>query len=275
MSLPDLQPIAEGTVTTPEGVRIERQAGVVTLTLDCLADMNRLTPEVLARLLAVADSLRDDPNASVLVITGAGNDVFSAGILNPALRAGYSKDDVVRLVRFANRVFDAIEALPQIVIAAINGSVVAGAVELCLACDIRYAAEHATLCMPEALWGGFPGAGGPARLAGLVGRARALEMICTGRTLDAAELLRIDLVQQVFAADAFLESVATVARRIGDAAPLAVKGAKRIVNTRLEPGVQAARVLSESLRHALEWSRDVDEGIAAHRESRRAVFTGR
>ncbi|MBI3104274.1 MAG: enoyl-CoA hydratase, partial [Candidatus Rokubacteria bacterium] len=79
-----------------------------------------------------------------------------------------------------------IEALPQIVIAALNGAARAGAAELALACDIRLAAAHATFALPEALWGGFPGAGGPVRLPVLVGRARALEIIwvrlfCVGR----------------------------------------------------------------------------------------------
>src|SRR5262245_66342283 len=102
------------------------------------------------------------------------------GILNPVVRASYTKDQILELVRTANRLYDAIEALPQIVIAALNGIARAGAAELALACDIRLAASHATFALPEALWGGFPGAGGPVRLPALVGKARALEIICTG-----------------------------------------------------------------------------------------------
>ena len=274
MSLLAPQPIPEGRSITPEGLCIERERGVLTLTIDRLADHNRLTPEVLTRLLALADGLREDRDANVLVITGAGAEVFSMGLLNPAIRASYSKDDIVRLVRFANRVFDAIEALPQIVIAAMNGKVFAGAAELCLACDLRYAASHATLCMPEAGWGGFPGAGAPVRLPMLVGRARALEMICTGRLIDANELERIGLVQAVYPPESFAKSVADIARRIGDNGPLALRGAKRIAGTRQEPGFRAARDLSESLRDALEWSQDVDEGIAAIRENRKPRFQG-
>jgi 1,4-dihydroxy-2-naphthoyl-CoA synthase len=178
------------------------------------------------------------------------------------------------LVRFANRCFDAVESLPQIVIAAINGRVVAGAVELCLACDIRYASDEAVLCMPEAAWGGFPGAGGPVRLPQLVGRARALEMICTAREVGAAELLRIDLVQQLFKPEALMTSVGDIARRIASCGPLAVKGAKRIAHIRQEPGFAASRGLSDALRTALEFSADVDEGIAAHQEKRTPRFSG-
>lgn len=274
MPLPAPQPVPEGLSTTPEGLRIERERGVLTLTIDRPADQNRLTPEALARLLALTDALREDRDANVLVITGAGAEVFSMGLLNPTIRASYSKDDIVRLVRFANRVFDAIEALPQIVIAAINGKVIAGAAELCLACDLRYAASNATLCMPEAGWGGFPGAGAPVRLPMLVGRARALEMICTSREVDATELERIGLIQAVYPRESFAASVANVARRIGDSGPLAIRGAKHIAGTRQEPGFSAARKLSESLRNALEWSQDVDEGIAANRENRKPRFQG-
>ena len=141
----------------PEGLVLQRTGGVLNLSIDLPDNMNRLLPEVLQRLGLIADALRDDAETQVLVISGAGDEYFSMGIMNPAIRASYSKEQIIRLVRMANRTFDAIEALPQIVIAAINGKVLAGAVELCLACDIRYAAAHATLCMPEAQWGGFPG----------------------------------------------------------------------------------------------------------------------
>lgn len=267
--------MSDGKELFPEGVVLTRESGVLTLTIDRPDDLNRLSPEVIARLGAVAEALREDGDTNVLVITGGGSGIFSMGILNPAIRASYSKDDVVRLVRRANLVFDAIEALPQIVIAAINGKVVAGAVELCLACDLRYASTSATLAMPEATWGGFPGAGAPVRLPLLIGKARALELMCTGREIDAQEMERLGLVQAAHAPEQFSEAVMQTAHRIAASGPLAVRGAKRIMATRQEPGFRAARELSDALRHALEWSHDVDEGIAAHRENRKPKFTGR
>jgi len=265
---------ATGREAFPEGVVAARDGRVVRLTIDRPDDLNRLTPEVLARLGAIAEALREDQEASVLVITG-GAQLFSVGILNPAIRASYAKEDIVRLVRLANRVYDAIEALPQIVIAALNGKAVAGAVELCLACDLRYATTDATIALPEATWGGFPGAAAPVRLPLLVGRARALEIICTGREVDAAEMERLGLVQGVFPRESFLPAVMAVAQRIAESGPLAVRGAKRIAATRQDPGFRAARELSDALRAALEWSSDVDEGMAAHREQRKPRFTGR
>jgi len=266
---------AGGSERFAEGIMLERSGGVLNLAIDRPDNMNRLLPEVLERLLKVAEALRDDAETQVLVISGAGEAYFSMGIMNPEIRASFSKEQVVRLVRLANRTFDAIEALPQIVIAAINGKVLAGGVELCLACDIRYAAAHATLCMPEAQWGGFPGAGGPVRLPQIVGRARALEIICTARELDAGAMREYGLVQEVKPAGELRGFVAGVAARIAANGPLATRGAKRIVNTRQASGFPEARELADSLRHALEWSHDVDEGLASHRENRIPKFLGR
>ena len=259
----------------PEGLTATREGGVLTLTIDRPHDQNRLSPELVGRLEQSVHELRDDRDTHVVVFTGAGADAFSFGLLNPAIRATMAKDDVVALVRRANRLFDAVEALPQVVIAALNGAVVAGAAELALACDMRFAAANATMVMPEATWGGFPGAGAPVRLPLVVGRARALELICTGRRIDSKEMEALGLVQAVHEPDVFRERVHALARTIAASGPLAVRGAKRIVHVRQLPGFAEARELSDALRHALEWSADVDEGIAAHRENRKPVFTGR
>jgi enoyl-CoA hydratase len=109
----------------------------------------------------------------------------------------------------------------------------------------------------------------------LVGRARALEIICTGRELDATELQRLGLVLAVHPAERLLAEARALAARIAASGPLATRGAKRIVTSRLSAGFAAARTLSDALRYALEYSDDVDEGMAAHREGRPPRFTGR
>jgi enoyl-CoA hydratase/carnithine racemase len=256
-------------------VLVRRDGRVAVITLDRPDDQNRLTREVLLRLQALVDELARDDETQAVVLTGGGTAFFSMGILNPAVRAGYTKPQILDLVRIANRLYDAVEALPQIVVAALNGIARAGAAELALACDIRLAARHATFALPEALWGGFPGAGGPVRLPMLVGRARALEIMCTGRELDAAELERLGLVLAVHPGERLLPEAVELAQRIAASGPLATRGAKRIVGTRLHAGFGEARTLSDTLRHALEYSHDVDEGMAAHREGRPPHFTGR
>ena len=256
-------------------VRVARDGGVLTLTIDRPGDQNRLTSDVIATLQDVVERLAVDEQTHVVIVTGGGSQFFSMGILNPAVRASYTKEQILQLVRAANRLFDAIEALPQIVIAALNGVTRAGAAELSLACDIRLAAAPATIAWPEALWGGFPGAGAPVRLPAIVGRARALELICTGREIDAAEMERLGLVLAVHPAERLLPAAQALAARTAASGPLATRGAKRIINMRQLSGFTAARTLSDTLRSALEWSRDVDEGMAAHREGRPPRFTGR
>jgi enoyl-CoA hydratase/carnithine racemase len=266
--------MAAARETTSEVV-IHRDGGVATITIDRPGDQNRLTRPVLLALQGMVDELAGDGEIQAVVVTGRGSAFFSMGILNPTVRATYSKEQILELVRLANRLYDAIETLPQIVITALNGATRAGAAELALACDIRLAAAHATFALPEALWGGAPGAGGPVRLPMLVGRARALEILCTGRELDAAEMERLGIVLAVHPAERLVAEAQRLATRIAASGPLATRGAKRIVNSRLHAGFGEARALSDAVRHLVEWSQDIDEGAAAHREGRRPRFIGR
>ena len=144
-------------------------------------------------------------------LTGSGSKFFSAGMLHPKVRATLTKEQILGMVRLANSVFDRIEALPQVVIAALNGVTRAGAAELTLACDMRIAASHATFAVPEAKWGGFPGAGAPVRLPVIVGRARALELICTARELNAQEMERCGLTLETHAPDKLMDAAHEIA----------------------------------------------------------------
>lgn len=255
-------------------VSFDIDSKVASIVIDRPDEMNRFRPEDLVRLGEVVDQLRDDREVQAIIVTGAG-EVFSHGLLNPEIRASLPKEGVLDIVFLANRVFDALEALPQITIAAINGPLMAGAVELALACDIRVVADNATMMLPEAKWGGFPGAGGPVRLPLVVGYGRALELVATGRQIDAAEMERIGLVEHVWPVGELRERACELATTIAGNGPLATRGAKRIARARREPGFRAARELADSLREALEYSADVDEGMAAHRENRTPKFTGR
>ena len=274
-TLKHLHQLPQGLLQLRQGLEIERNANTVRVVLKRQDDLNRITDEVLDELQNLCELLHSDEQASVMTITGEGGEYFSTGLLNPALRAKLSKDQVLALVWKANRVFDAIEALPQLVIAAINGKAIAGGLELALACDIRYASSVASVRLPEAGWGGFPGAGAPVRLPELVGKANALDLICSGQETNAQELLRIGLVQRVIPNEQFDGTIRDIVAQIGKAGPLAVKGAKKVAATRLEPGFTAARRLSDALRQALEWSEDVDEGMRAAKEKRQPQFKGR
>ena len=253
-------------VQSSEGhsVSFDIDGAVATITIDRPDEMNRFRPEDLARLGEIVEQLRGEHGVHAVIVTGVG-ELFSAGLLNPEIRASLPKEGVLDIVFLANRVFDALEALPQITIAAINGPLMAGAVELALACDIRVVADTATMMLPEAKWGGFPGAGGPVRLPVVVGYGRALELVATGRQIDAAEMARIGLVEHVWPVGELRARVRDLAETIAANGPLATRGAKR----------RAARELADALRQSLEYSADVDEGMAAHRENRPPKFTGR
>ncbi len=264
-----------GNAKTATGLTLEQRGATLVVTIAMPAEKNRLLPEALVQLEKLGATLFSNSEINAVIVTGEGPSDFSSGLLNPVVRAAMSKDEVIALVRLANRAFNALEMAPQIVIGSLNGEVRAGGAELALACDIRLAASHATMQFPEAGWGGFPGAGGPARLASIVGRGRALELICTGRTIGAAEMEKVGLVEGVFDAAALAGETEALAARIAAAGPLATRGAKRIIKARFEPGLAHAQDVSDALRHALEWSHDVDEASAAHREKRAPVFKGR
>ncbi len=264
------------TERTPSGeLEIAIAPPVATVTINASDNENRLNPTSLQELGTVVEELRDRGDIHAIVFTGAGDDWFSAGLMNAEIRAAMTKDDVIDYVITANRIFDMLEALPQITICAINGKIVAGASELALACDIRIAGTHSTLMLPEARWGGFPGAGGPVRLPMAVGHGHALELIATGKEIDAAEMERIGFVEHVKPKGKVVAAAIEMAQAISANGPLATRGAKSIVRARKEPGQRAARDLSDALRRALEWSHDVDEGLAAAREGRPPKFTGR
>ena len=256
-------------------ILFKREGRVAVITLNRPDDENRMTREVLARLGAIADELAGDEETLAVILTGSGGKFFSAGMLHPKVRATLSREQILGMVRLANAVFDRIEALPQVVIAALNGVTRAGAAEMTLACDIRIAASHATFAVPEAKWGGFPGAGAPVRLPGLVGRARALELICTARELNAQEMENWGLTLSTHAPEKLMDAAYDIANRIAACGPLAIRGAKRIVNLRERAGFAAARELSDALRHALESTSDMAEGQAAILEGRAPRFTGK
>ncbi len=262
-------------VQASAGLHVDKRDAVLTIRIATESEGNRLLPEALTRIEQIGHELAQADDIHAVLMTGEGRNHFSSGILNPVIRGAMAKEDVVALVRLANRAFNALEAAPQIVIAALNGEVRAGGAELALACDIRLAGAHATMQFPEAAWGGFPGAGGPYRLASIVGRGRALELICSGRSIEAAEMERLGLVQGVYPAEELADAAHSLAMRVATAGPLATRGAKRMIRARLDPGLGHAQDISDALRHELEWSEDVDEAIAAHRESRAPVFKGR
>ena len=189
--------------------------GVATITINREKALNALNPTTLDELeQAVAAAAGDDAVRGVIV-TGAGEKAFVAGAdlkhLNEVRAAGQGAQQAAR----GQAVVAALEACPKPVIACVNGYALGGGLELAIACDFRYASQNAKLGLPEVSLGLIPGYGGTQRLPRLIGRGAAVEMIVTGDPIDAAEALRLGLVNKVFPSkDAMLtaarETLATV-----------------------------------------------------------------
>jgi len=266
-----------GKTATTQGspVLVAREDRIAVITLNRPDDGNRWRKEMLLAFEPIVEALHQDEDTQVVVIRGAGEEYFSWGAFDPAIRGAMGKQEIVDFVLRGSRLRDSLEMLPQIVIAAINGKARGNGVELALACDMRFVSERATMSFPEADMGGIPGGGGPARLPSVVGHARALELICSGREVGADEMVRIGFALAAYPHARFMDEVMAFARHISEKGPIALRGAKRVSQTRLAPGLREARQLSDELRAKLEWSHDVDEAIAAHREGRKPRFTGK
>ena len=256
-------------------ILVTREEKIAVITLNRPDDGNRWRRDMLYAFEPVVDALQKDEETQVVVVRGAGDEYFSWGAFDPAIRGAMDKQEIVDFVLRGSRLRDALELLPQIVIAALNGKARGNGVELALACDMRFASDRATISFPEADMGGIPGGGGPARLPAVVGHARALELLCTGREVGAEEMVRIGFALAAHPHARFMDEVMKVARTMAGKGPIALRGAKRIAHARLAPGLAEARHMSDALRAKLEWTHDVDEAIAAHREGRNPRFTGK
>jgi enoyl-CoA hydratase/carnithine racemase len=177
----------------------------------------------------------------------------------------------------ANETLSRLEQTPKLVIAALNGHCVGGGLEIALACDIRLARQDGgQIGLPEVNLGVLPGTGGTQRLARLVGKARAIELMVTGTLLGAAEARAIGLVNEVLPGDGFQERVMAYARRFvpPGRASMAVGRIKRSVQSGAEVGVTEGLALERELQQQLFLSADAAEGLAAYVEKRPPVFSG-
>jgi enoyl-CoA hydratase len=254
-------------------VRVEREGAVALLVIDRPEKRNALNAAVRAGLIAALDELRDDAEARVLVVTGAGDKAFVAGadIGEFAERTPLEQ----RAVMTGRRVFDEIAAYPKPVIAMINGFALGGGCELALACDLRVAADTARLGQPEINLGIIPGGGGTQRLPRVVGTGQAMRLILSGEIIDAAEALRIGLVDVVHPAADLRTKTLELARAMATKSPVALQMAKSAVRAAAEMPMAAGLAYETELFATCFASDDKREGVAAFLEKRPASFTGR
>jgi enoyl-CoA hydratase len=259
-------------MTSYETLRIDTEAGVATITIDRQEKRNALNSTVRAELVAALDALRDDESVRVLVITGAGEKAFVAGA-DIGEFAGRTPLEQ-RATMTGRRVFDEVAAYPKPVIAMINGFCLGGGCELALACDLRIAADSAKLGQPEINLGIIPGGGGTQRLPRVVGTGQAMRLVLSGEIIDAAEALRIGLVDLVHPAAELREKTMELARKMAEKSPVALRMAKSAVRAAAEMPLSAGLAYETELFVTCFASEDKTEGVAAFLEKRAAHFRG-
>ena len=257
-----------------ENLLIEDTDGARWITLNRPAKLNALNRAVLAELAAAVDDAGADPAVRTLVITGQGEKAFAAGA-DIAEFVGLSPRGAEEMARAGQAVFGRIAALPKPVIAAVNGFALGGGCELALACHVRLAASTARFGQPEAKLGLIPGYGGTQRLARLVGQGRALELLLTGRMVDAATALAWGLVNRVVEPAELRPAAQGLAAEMAAVSPLAATRCLAAVRVGLGLPLDEAQELEAALFGLCCGSEDMREGTLAFLEKRPAKFTGR
>ncbi len=245
---------------------------IAPLTFNRPEKLNALNREMAGELRAALEEVARRPEIKVLVFTGEGRAFMAGADVRNFLGA-----DPFSARRFAQRAQDFLFFLENLeipTIAAVHGFALGAGFEIALACDFIYAAEDARLGLPEITLGIIPGAGGTQRLARLVGRSLAKEMILTGRFLEAREAHRLGIVAQVFPGDRLLEEAGKTAQALSRKGRVALRAAKQAVDRGAEVDLQTGCALEVELFALCFASPDPQEGVKAFLEKRPPVFQG-
>lgn len=249
--------------------------GVATMTLQD-GKANAYSYPMMRQLDDAILRARFDPSVHAIVVTGAGEKFFCAGANLEMLQAADATFKYYFCLH-ANETLNRLEQSPKLTIAAINGHAMGGGLEIALACDLRVARRDAgKIGLPEVALGVLPGTGGTQRLARLVGKARAIELMCEGRALTVDEAAGFGIVNKVFDAAGFREAAHAYARSFcpPNRAPKAVGGIKRAVQSGMEMALEHGLGFERELQQQLFVSDDAKEGIAAYLAGRPPSFRG-
>ncbi len=257
-----------------ENILFDVRDSIAFLTLNRPKVLNALNAATLEELHTAIQAVRDDSTVRAAILTGAGEKAFAAGADIQELAQANEiagRDLALR----GQAIFRAIETCGKPVIACINGFALGGGCELALACTLRIASETAKLGQPEVKLGLIPGYGGTQRLARLVGKGVALQMILTAEMISAVDALRVGLVNEVVALDQLLPRGEAVARTIAGMAPLAVRYSLEAVDRGYDLPLEEALFLEAALFGLTCGTEDKAEGTAAFLAKRSPVWEGR
>lgn len=248
--------------------------GIATLTINRPEALNALNAATINELISAFTQIRDDAAVKLVILTGAGEKAFVAGADISEMQP---LDAVTgrQFARLGHQLGALIEDLSKPVIAAINGFALGGGCELALCCDIRLASDNARFGQPEVNLGVIPGFGGTQRLARLIGKGRASELIMTGDMIDAAEAYRVGLVNKVCPSSELLAAAQKMALKIVSKGPVAVGFAKAALRDGLETDLARACTHEADLFGLCFATSDQKEGMQAFLDKRPAQFIGK
>ena len=257
-----------------DNLLVDIDGGIATVTINRPKVLNALSVETTRELGAAMDAVAADPAARAVIITGAGDRAFVAGA-DIGVLATYGPVEARDAAYLGQSTFDKVEECPKPVIAAINGFALGGGCELALACHIRLAADSAKIGVPEINLGVIPGHGGTQRLVRLLGKGRALELICTGDHISAEEAARIGLVNAVYPADELMQQARELAEKFASKPPVALRYALEAVNQGVNATLKEGQAIEAHLFGLCFSTEDQSEGMSAFLEKRKAEWKGR
>lgn len=252
----------------------EKSEGIATITLNRPDALNAWSQQLAHEFLDALDDAAKDETVKAVVITGAGDKAFSAGADIKAMQ-GMTALKARALSEMGYDVCNAIERLDKPVIAAINGYALGGGMEVSMACDFRIASDKARMGQTEINIGLIPGWGGTQRLTRLVGKAKAKELVYTGRIIDANTALQWGIVNKVAAHEELQSTARAFALELAGKAPVAMKVAKSLIEKGADIDLQSALALEREGFGVVASSEDLQEGVSAFLAKRKAAWKGR
>lgn len=256
-------------------ILFESDESVAVITVNRPDAMNALNPKTLEELEQAFLSARSDEKIKAVILTGAGEKAFIAGADIKDLAVEKTLEERQSWLRKIHAMFSMIENLGKPAIAAVSGYALGGGCEISMACHLRIASEKASFGQPEINLGIIPGYGGTQRLPRLVGKGVALEMMLTGKRIDAREAYRIGLVNKVVPPEDLMKEAKELAKKIAEKSPLAIKYILDVVQRGIEMPLSDALLLECDVAALCFNTEDAKEGIAAFIEKRKANFKGK
>jgi len=253
---------------------LEKSEGIAVLTLNRPRSFNSLNAELMEEFLRVLDEIEADPEIGVMILTGH-KKFFAAGADISEIRKITTAVEARPFAQNAQSMFKRLAELDRPSIAAISGLALGGGCELCLACDVRIAADNASFGLPEIKLGVLPGGGGTQRLPRLIGPGLAKEMLFSGDPINAQEAYRIGLVNKIVPGEALMDEAKKMAKTFLARPAFALRTIKALVNAGLNMDLNSALAHEARCFEILFATEDQKEGTAAFMEKRKPEFKGK